>query len=346
MQGRTKDTTEGHVWGDSVRLYIGLDGGGSKSEVFLFDLDDTSGLFCTGEGSNPSTVGWEQVLRIVERLIEEALNAIGGTPQEVAGLSLCMSGVDRREQIERIRGHFAGRFPNATLDFANDALASLSAGTAGSPGVVLVAGTGSIAVGEGADGKVARAGGFGYLVGDEGGGFAIGRQGLEAAIKFGEGRGEVTSLLDRMRSVFGIHALSDIIPAIYQADHPVRTVASFAPMVLAEAAVDTVAGRIVQRAAKELGALVRSVLRQLADQSLCDVVLSGGLLAQESALRSALDEQLPDLNLTAVAIRPAAGAALRAVVADHADVWRNAIDAGSLRARWEAAIQAAASIPG
>ncbi|WAH37188.1 N-acetylglucosamine kinase [Alicyclobacillus dauci] len=323
-----------------MKLYIGVDGGGTKTEVFAFDLEHRRGNVSAGAASNPSTVGWEQAMETVETLIRTVTREAGGSVDDVKGLSLCMSGVDRPEQGERVRSHFAPLFPNAKVEVANDALAALAAGTRGSSGVVLIAGTGSIAVGESDRGKVVRAGGYGNLIGDEGSGFVIGRAGLMAAVQSREGRGPETTLWERTKEQFGIAQPGEIIPKIYGSHHPVGTIASFAPHVLAEATHDEVAARIVAEAVDNHVALIRSVRTQLSDDISDKVILAGGLFTNTPVLADKVRLALPELTFTVLKERASAGAALRALAFSQSGSWSGEPATSGLIDAWEEAVRA------
>src|SRR5439155_26556427 len=132
----------------------------------------------------------------------------------------------------------------------NDALVALVAGAGAGAGVVIVAGTGSIAYGHDGSGHAARAGGWGYLLGDEGSGFWIGRRALAAVVRQADGRGPVTQLTGLILDRMGITRPGDLIHETYYRDLKRQAIAALAPLVQqAHAAGDAVADHILQRAA-------------------------------------------------------------------------------------------------
>jgi N-acetylglucosamine kinase-like BadF-type ATPase len=297
-----------------MRLYVGVDGGGSKTQVFVLDLDNLRGISCVGEASNPNSVGWDTASATVEHLIVRCLEEIESSIQDIKAISLCMAGVDRPEQIHALRDRILALFPCVKLEITNDALAVLTAGIGGESGTVLIAGTGSIAVGESTNGSMARAGGYGYLIGDEGSGFAIGRAGIMAAIQSTEGRGEKTALAERAIEFFQLHQTADLIAKVYGSSHPVGTVASFAREVVACAkASDTVARRIIADAVDHYILLIQSVHQQLNYEISNKVVLSGGLFTNTDVLPNALQERMPNWQFITPKTSAALGAALRAL---------------------------------
>lgn len=303
--------------------YIGVDGGGTKTEVLV--MSGTRGASVRAPSSNPQSVGWDQAERVVIQAIDDGLHALSLKREDVAGLSVCMAGVDRVEETHRLRSVFGAQFPHTAVEITNDALAALTAGTKGQPGIVLIAGTGSIAVGESADGRISRAGGYGYLLGDEGSGFAIGRAGLMAAIQSFEGRTATTKLWQQAAAAYGVTHPSQLIPAVYESAHPVSTIARFAKEVLSLAAGDEVAAEIVSAAVGDYIKLIEAVSalvygcsgtvnnnhRDLAAQP--TVVLAGGLFTNTDVLGCRLRAAQPSVHFRPLASSGASGATLRAI---------------------------------
>jgi N-acetylglucosamine kinase-like BadF-type ATPase len=299
-------------------IYIGIDGGGTKTEVVALDVANRLSRRVAGSPSNPNSVGWDTSLQTMSALVADALRGLVGQEESrprVAGICVALAGVDRAEQVERMTRFWTTEYPGAAVQVVNDAAAALTAGTKGGPGIVLIAGTGSIAFGETADGHTARAGGYGYLIGDEGSGFDIGRQGMLAALQWAEGRGDETVLWHELQEYLGIKDPKDVIAKVYQARHPIGVVASFAPRVLAAAPRDAVAARIVAAAVEQYVGLIRSVAERLGFKDGASmgntVVLSGGLFAEGTGLQGLLADRLPGYHFVRPKHSAAAGALLR-----------------------------------
>ena len=296
-----------------MALYVGIDGGGTKTRVCVVDSAGETGAAVEGGASNPISVGWEDAHERIVSLIEQGVAAVGGTPDGIAALCAAVAGIDRPDQAARLRALLHERFPAAEIVVVNDALAALASGTRGGSGVVLIAGTGTIAVGEDRGGRVVRAGGLGYLIGDEGSGFEIGRRGLIAAAQAAEGRGPTTALWPAAREVFGVEAAVDLVPAIYDRPHPVGTVASFARTVAALADSDAVAESILADAVEQHRRLIGAAFARLGDTAEPAVVLAGGFYAQPSRWKERLQSMLPGCAWPPLTYSPAAGAVLRAM---------------------------------
>jgi N-acetylglucosamine kinase-like BadF-type ATPase len=146
----------------------------------------------------------------------------------------------------------------------NDALIALAAGSRGEPGIVIIAGTGSIAYGRNARGATARAGGWGHMIGDEGSGYWIGREALAAVMRASDGRGPSTELTGEVLRHFDVTDLSRLPRIVYDREQPRMSVAALGPTVQqASDRGDAVATRILERATEELALAARSVAERL-----------------------------------------------------------------------------------
>ncbi len=219
--------------GDEFEVAVGVDGGASRLK---WSLRLAGGTVQHGQapGVNPKLVGWDPFLEKVGQILREALKSTGSAPDRVGLAGLGMAGVDRPAEKDRL-GDWARRmFPNLRRCWVgNDALAALRAGAGELAGVVLVAGTGSICVGVGPDGRQVRVGGWGSALGDEGAGFWIGRRLLQAASGMADGRIEATDLLPRLLARLGLEGPEALIPwAAGFGETTTREVAALAPLAL------------------------------------------------------------------------------------------------------------------
>jgi N-acetylglucosamine kinase-like BadF-type ATPase len=196
----------------------------------------------------------------------------------------------------------------------NDALVALVAGAGDAPGVVIIAGTGSIAYGRNAQGHAARAGGWGYLLGDEGSGFWIGRRALSAVVRAADGRGPGTELTERVMTHLKLVRPSDLIHETYYRDLKRAAIAGLAPVVeLARAEGDAVASDILAQAARELIVAASSVVSRLEMRGdLFPTILAGGIFKAvpwlaEEVMRLLL-EVAPRTQARLLELEPAVGA--------------------------------------
>ena len=149
----------------------------------------------------------------------------------------------------------------------------------GGSGIVVLAGTGSICYGADRTGRTARAGGYGFLLADEGSGYWLGHQSLRAAVRAADGRGPETRLQGLIFEALGVASVAELIPRVYEKGLPKHRIAALASLVqAAHDAGDAVAADLIEAAGRELGLAARSVARQLelGDEPY-PVVLAGGV---------------------------------------------------------------------
>src|SRR6185503_20258313 len=189
---------------DSQLLVIGIDGGASHTVAILADAR-TGTTLGRGDGgpSNFQAVGAAPALRELNTAVAGAFRAAGVARVPVAAAALGLAGVDRAEGLDVIRG-WADLVQLADKHtIANDATLLFAAGTPEGWGLAIVAGTGSIAFALDRNGKDARAGGWGYMLGDEGSAFRTGLLGLRAACRSADGAGAPTALLPLLLKELG-----------------------------------------------------------------------------------------------------------------------------------------------
>jgi N-acetylglucosamine kinase len=301
-------------------MAIGLDGGGSHTVGLIVDGDGREMGRAQAGPCNHQSVGVEAAQRALAEAITSARRAAHDPP--LAAACLGMAGLDRDEDLRLIRQMVEPLLPGVVIEIVHDADIALAAATGGQRhGVVVIAGTGSIAVGVDATGRRARAGGWGHLLGDEGSGYDIARRGLNAATRAYDKRGPATRLTERLVTASGAASLEDLANRVYLDGWTVGQVAALAPVVLAEAdAGDALADEIVTRAAHELALAARAVIVALEfeDQAF-DLVLSGGLLKGSPRLVDGLRRELraiaPNASVDLLQNEPAYGAALIALQA-------------------------------
>jgi N-acetylglucosamine kinase-like BadF-type ATPase len=301
-----------------MALYVGVDGGGSGTRVLMLDTEAATVVLRRGEASNPVSVGWETGCSRIAALITAGLAELHATPAQVHAVCAALAGLGRPADAARMHDRLHQYLPTARIEAVSDAQAALTAGTCGGPGIVLIAGTGTMALGEDLHGRVERAGGLGYLIGDEGSGFEIGRDGLRAAVQAHEGRGPATALWEAAKHYFDIAQPTDLVPAVYNSGHPVGLIASFARAVAEAASWDAVAAGIVEAAIGQHATLVDSLCKRLTFAGPPTVVAAGGLYGAQPDWLRRLQTHLPGCRCVAPRHSAAAGAALRAMLWDLA----------------------------
>ena len=204
--------------------------------------------------------------------------------------------------------------PGTRVLVVNDALVALEAGAPGSPGIVIICGTGSIAYGRNAQGLAARSGGWGHIIGDEGSGYWIGRQAVQAVMRDADGRGPATSLSQQVLAHFDVPVASSLVHIVYGPHSANRSMAMLGPSVqLASESGDEVASAILDRAASELALAARSVAERLRLRTdSFPFVLAGGVFrvvpSLVDRLRPRLLEIAPGATIDLLREEPARGA--------------------------------------
>jgi N-acetylglucosamine kinase-like BadF-type ATPase len=248
----------------SLNIYLGVDGGGTKTHAVLFDENKNA----IGEGfagaSNPLRVGVETAVLNIFQAIDVASDAAGKSRGDIVSATLGLAGVRRADLRQRVRERLAERLGIKTVEVVTDAEIALFGTTLGKAGVVVIAGTGSICYGRNEAGETAIAGGWGPLAGDEGGGSSIARRGLQAIAKASDGRGNYTKLSEAGADYFRASSAENLLVAIYTPQMDNAKIAGFARLVVETAQKgDKVAVEILKDAGLELGMAVNAVIQKL-----------------------------------------------------------------------------------
>jgi N-acetylglucosamine kinase-like BadF-type ATPase len=290
---------------------LGIDAGGTKTVCFLADEQGTIVSEGRGAGANLQSSGELAVEKVLHEVMETAIGDRAITPSAIC---LGIAGVDRENDERVVRAIMRRIGYKSRILVVNDALIALVAGAEDSPGIVVIAGTGSIVYGRNANFDAARAGGWGHIIGDEGSGYWIGREALAAIMRAVDGRGPATTLAQDVLAHFGIADTSGLPRIVYDRELPRVSVAALGPIVQrASQRGDAVATRILERAADELVLAAGSVAAKLEMRGdMFPFVLAGGVfrvvrwLAEELSRR--LVEVAPRCEVRPLEQEPAAGA--------------------------------------
>lgn len=291
------------------RLVIGVDGGGSKTLAWLARLpqgiSEVGDLKPIGEGeaggSNPNSIGWAAATANIELAVTRAFHAAGLARQPALAMCLGVAGAGRDSEQQRIRTWADQRRLAERIQVTHDVSPLLSAPGLDGHGIALVAGTGSLAYGRTPDGRTARSGGFGYLLGDEGSGYHIALLGLRAALKAVDGRGPATSMTRGFQNRLQVSSTAHFIHRFYEQADDRTWIAGMASVVLAAAqAGDEVATEIVDTNIIDLATMVATVGVQLmgAAPKGYPLAIAGGLIVNSSYLRVGLLKRLEEGGLS------------------------------------------------
>lgn len=305
------------------RLLIGIDGGGSKTVALLARAVNESSsaqgpwqLLGTGEAgsSNLHSAGPSAALAALDQAVARAFASAGMARQPADAACLGLAGAGRPEDQNVIhtwakKVHLAG-----TVEVVSDVSLLIAAGTPDGWGLALVAGTGSCAWGQTADGRAARAGGWGYLLGDEGSGYALVIAALQAVARAADGRGPDTCLTQAFLHEFGVGQPQQLITALHRDQWDRTRLASLAPIVLEAAGSDPVAAAIRRSAACVLAETAVAAAHQLGwREQHVPMALAGGVLLGQVGYRALVLEQMQKHGIGAEPVQLVAQPALGAL---------------------------------
>jgi N-acetylglucosamine kinase-like BadF-type ATPase len=237
--------------------------------------------------SNPITVGAERALANIFEAVDMASARCG--VHEFLASRLGVAGTDRSRLRQELLDGLRGSYGDTAI--VSDAASALAGGTGCRPGVAVIAGTGSIAYGENGLGETARAGGWGWRLGDEGSGYSIGLKAIMAALRAHDGRAPETLLKQMIVGHLGLDGIEGIVDWVYEPDREPRDIAYLVPLVReAEAAGDDAAALVMAEAGAELGLVANAVVRRLGLSGGFPVSLNGGVFKQPSGYIMAFEE--------------------------------------------------------
>jgi len=296
-----------------MSYFVGLDGGGSKTDCVVLDPAGRVVAQGVAGASNPLRVGFDGAFDALTAAAATALAQAKLERGQVRAVCAGLAGAGRPQVAGIVTGFLRRAFPGSFAHVAADFEIALEAAAGPGPGVVLIAGTGSSAFGRSAAGEVARAGGHGPWVGDEGGAFDIGRRAVAAAARARDFAGPATQLAERVPAALGCSTWDELIERI--ARNPDDVFPQVFPLVVEAAeARDTPAREILFTAAVELSSLARTVIRRLSLQDQEFVLAkSGGVFGRSRLLDTVLDSVLasaaPRARIGLLETSPAVGAA-------------------------------------
>lgn len=242
---------------------VGVDGGGTKTDAVIMDANQQ----VIGEGlagpSNPLRVGIAGAGASIREAIDNACDSAKIRRGDLVAAQIGLAGARRRELRERMRETLTP-LDIGEIEVVTDANIALYGATGGAPGLVVIAGTGSICCGINSRRKRFCAGGWGPIAGDEGGGAWLARRALRAVAHAFDGRGPQTALTDLACAYFHVTSPDDLTTAIYAPTITNERLAGFGrDVVNAAKDADQVALQIVADGGTELGRAAVAVIRNL-----------------------------------------------------------------------------------
>jgi N-acetylglucosamine kinase-like BadF-type ATPase len=274
------------------RLVVGVDGGGTRTRAAVLN-----GAQILGEGaagpSNPLRVGIDKGATAIREAVDKACAAALIQRDDLIAAGVGLAGIRRKDVRARMHDTLVQTLGIKNIELVSDGDIALYGATDGRPGVVVISGTGSIAVGMNRQGKRAYAGGWGPVAGDEGSGSWIARRALQSVARATDGRGPKTALTEAACEFFQVTTPDDLSTAIYAPTITNDRIAGFSKLVIQVAQDDDVAREILKDAGKELGKAAVTVIHKLKlDHERFQVAFIGGVFAAGELVTQPLIEQV------------------------------------------------------
>ena len=298
---------------------LGIDGGGSKTVCIL--INNKREILGRGEAgsSNYQSVGIEAAKFSIESAINQAI--IQNNNIKIDAICLGLAGVGRLRDIEVVENivreiSVTRNIKSENIIISHDAFIGLVGGVGHDMGIVVSAGTGSIVFGRNHRGETKRVGGWGYILGDEGGAYQIAVAGMQSALKAYDGRGSYTSLVEDFKGHFGLTNIEELIEIVYRKGLNVKEIAALAPIVDNAAFLgDEVANQIIDNAVDELVKATSVVIDEIfVEREFLEVVTTGSVWKGKSKIWerfvSCINRDFANVNVIFPRFEPVYGAGL------------------------------------
>jgi glucosamine kinase len=290
-------------------LFLGIDAGGTKTEAALSNGAELLGQATSGTAKVPR-VGEQQARQNLLEAIQKSCDAARINPQAINRVCIGISGASVAGTVAWVEQVIRELVPGEVKVIGDDVIAHRAAFGA-MPGVLVIAGTGSIAYGRNEKGETARAGGWGPTVSDEGSAFWIGREAVAAALREHD-LARSDGLLATVVKCWGISSVEDVVRIVNVDPGP-----HFAELAIAVAEVaekgHAAAQAIISRAGRELAGLAATVITRLwPPKAMVRVAMAGGVLQGSGLVRRAFQDSIqagyPNAALSFAYVRPVLGA--------------------------------------
>jgi len=301
-------------------IILGVDGGGTSTRAVLLEQNGRVIGSGVGGASNYHNVGVAGAVSALRDAVAAAWNGAGSKATPAAAGFFGLAGIKSGRDRATMRGaiELAGLVLQDAIEVQNDVFNALAGGLKGRPGIALIAGTGCNALGSDVHGRVMMCGGWGWLMGDDGAGFGIAREGLRAAARSADGRSKKTRLLAAAMAFFGVAEPDELLARFYVGEWNAGEVAAFAPVVMRLADEgETMSRRILRDGADALAEIVATLARDLDFQKGPEVVLMGGCVtggpSYQPMVEAAILKKVPKAHFHPPEYPPLYGAAINAL---------------------------------
>lgn len=302
---------------NNSELVLGIDGGGTKTVACLGRLADANesvlGTGVAGPG-NPRAIGFPQAQSNIDAAIESAFADAQLPRTTVRAACFALAGAGRALEQQQMAAWASERHIARSVRVTTDAEPVLAAASAENCGVALICGTGSLAWGRNHAGGVARCGGWGRLLGDEGSAYWMSLAGLQAAARAADKRDRPTALLERYLERLDAAGPPDLIDRMHDPDMTPDRIASMVDIVFGLAASDEVAARIVEAGALSLADCIANVARRLEFKPAAyPLAFAGSTVLKQDCYRQLILSHLARMDLSPATVVPVSEPARGAV---------------------------------
>ena len=286
---------------------LGIDGGGTKTKGIIAKSNGEIIAEATVGPTNPNSIDKWSLKKELQNLFTLLKQQCDSCFFQLKHVFAGMSGVGHpttKEMVQKILVDLLPDHVHVTVNI--DAINALYSGTLGKPGIVQIAGTGSITFSINHDGLSDRVGGWGYLIGEMGSGFALGRDALEAAFLAHDGLGIPTAISNFLLEYFQAAKLPDIIHAVYQEKNQKERVASLSKIVMRAADDgDQVARGIIQKNAIHMGKSIACLqTKRFSKKDRVPVVLTGGIYNRLDLFQAIIEKEIRQHQLESILTVP------------------------------------------
>ncbi|WP_249870281.1 N-acetylglucosamine kinase [Oceanobacillus saliphilus] len=296
---------------------LGIDGGGTKTMVAVADSEGKIAASAKVGATNPNTLTVNELENTFQELFQNLEEQLGSNVTHITHIYAGIAGAGSEENRKLLKETILPHVPTgAAIRVEPDSVNALYSGTYGEAGIVQISGTGSITYGINNNMKHDRVGGWGYLLGDEGSGYDIGRQGIAQVLKAYDGRGPDTIMSQLVFSYFAVNDAQALIRKIYGSQSPKNEISALSKIVIqAYLNQDEVAKRIIGNVVRELNHHIETLHRKLFPKNdKVKVVLCGGLFSEKS-ISELVKESLhntPELDVILPKLPPVGGSVIGA----------------------------------
>lgn len=298
-----------------LNAYIGIDGGGTNLKALIGD--DNRNVICTLKSGpvNYQSVGIDKVKESFRHLLDCCKHEYNIIYEDIKCICMGCAGINNKRDECIYRNIMNDIGYRNKLILYNDAYVALAEEGREVEGAVLISGTGSIAYGISKDGAHVRVGGWGHIIGDEGSGYSIARDALNAAARSFDGIIPHTRLTEAIMNKLKVNSWDDLMEYIYDSKTQKQHIAELAPIVLELASSDKTAEDIVKKAAYDLCNMVYALKKKM-NLERFTLKLSGSILTKSEIVRNIIIDELkrnsPEIHVTTVNMEPAYGALILA----------------------------------